>query len=91
MIIILGRCVICKILVANLKVKSQHDLVAKTCLAHNFVIGSRILQPIHRNDHHIEVTCRVQHFGRYLEGQGYSMTLHSNRVRLITSLFEVPF
>jgi len=56
--------------------RSQHDLVAKMCLAHNFVILSRILQLFNRNDHYIEMTCRVQHFGRYLEGQGHSMTLH---------------
>jgi len=29
--------------------------------------------------------------GRYLEGQGHSMTLHQNRVRPITLLFEVGF
>jgi len=28
----------------------------------------------HRNDHHVETTCRAQHLGRYLEGQGHSMT-----------------
>jgi len=32
------------------------------------------------NDHHIEMTCRVQHLGCYLEGQGHSMTLQQNRV-----------
>jgi len=37
------------------------------------------------------MTCRAQHFGRYLEGQGHRMTLQRNRVRPITSLFEVPF
>jgi len=31
----------------------------------------------------------MQHLSCYLEGQGHSMTLHQNRVRLITSLFEV--
>jgi len=31
----------------------------------------------------------VQHLGRYLEGQGHSMTLKQNRVRPITLLFEV--
>ena len=41
--------------------------------------------------HYIGMTCPVQRFGRYLEGQGHSMTLHSNRVRLITALFEVLF
>jgi hypothetical protein len=29
--------------------------------------------------------------GRYLEGQGHSMTLQQNRVRPITSLFKVGF
>jgi hypothetical protein len=33
----------------------------------------------------------VQHLGRYLEGQGHSMTLQQNRVRPIASLFEVGF
>ena len=32
-----------------------------------------------------------KHLGRYLEGQGYSMTLQQNRVRPITSFFEVGF
>jgi len=35
--------------------------------------------------------CRAQHLGRYLEGQGHSMTLQQNRVRPITKLFEVRF
>jgi hypothetical protein len=35
--------------------------------------------------------CRVQHFGRYLEGQGHSMTLKQNRLLPVTSLFEVGF
>ena len=54
-----------------------------------FVIWSRILQLFHRNDHHIETTCRVQHLGCYLEGQGHSMTLHQNRVWPKTLLFKV--
>ena len=33
----------------------------------------------------------AQHLGRYLEGQGHSMTLKQNRVRPITLLFEVEF
>jgi len=37
------------------------------------------------------MTCRAQHLGRYLEGQGHSMTLQQNRVRPITLLFEVGF
>jgi hypothetical protein len=36
-------------------------------------------------------TCRAQHLGRYLEGQGHSITLKQNRVRPITLLFEVGF
>jgi hypothetical protein len=36
-------------------------------------------------------TCRAQHLGRYLEGQGHSMTLNKNRVQPITLLFEVGF
>ena len=55
--------------------RSQHDLAAKSCLANNVVIRSRILQLFHRNDHHIELTCRAQHLGRYLEGQGHSKTM----------------
>ena len=69
--------------------RSQYDLTAKSCLSHNLVIWSLILQ--HRNDHHVERMCCEQHLGRYLEGQGYSMTLQQNRVRPITLLFEVPF
>ena len=34
---------------------------------------------------------RAQHMGRYLEGQGHSMTLQQNCVRPITSLFEVGY
>ena len=67
------------------------DLASKSCPAHNFVIWSRILKLFHRNDRHIETTCRAQHLGRYLEGQGHSMTLHQNRVRTINLLFEVGF
>jgi len=37
---------------------SKHDLAAKFCLAHYFVIWSQILQLFHKNDHHIEVPCR---------------------------------
>jgi hypothetical protein len=70
--------------------RSQHHLEAKSCLAHNFVIWCRILQLFYRNDHHIK-TCCMQHFGCYLEGQGYSTTWQENRVRPITSLFEVGF
>jgi len=71
--------------------RSKHDLAAKLCPAHNFVIWSQILQLFHRIDHHIETMCRTQHLGHYLEGQGQSMTLQQNRVRPITLLFEVGF
>jgi len=71
--------------------RSQHDLVTKSCLAHNFVTGSRISKKIHRNDHHIKTRWRAQNLGRYFEGQGHSMTLQQNRVRPITLLFEVGF
>jgi len=47
--------------------RSQDDLAAKSCLAHNFVIWSSILKLLHRNDHHIEKPCHKQHLGRYLE------------------------
>jgi len=33
----------------------------------------------------------AQHLGRYLEGQGHSVTLKQNCVRPITLLFEVEF
>jgi len=35
--------------------------------------------------------CRKQHLGRYIEGQGHSMTLQQKRVWSITLLFEVGF
>jgi len=71
--------------------RSQHDLSAKLCPAHNFVIWSQILELFYIIDHHIETTCRAQHLFRYLEGQGHSMTFQQNRVRPITLLFEVRF
>ena len=71
--------------------RSQHDLASKSCPAHNFVIWSRILKLFHRNDHHIATTCRAQHLGYDIEGQGHTMTLQQNRVRSITLLFEVGF
>jgi hypothetical protein len=71
--------------------RSQHDLAAKLCPAHNFVIWSRILQLFHRYEHHIETTFHVQYLGRYLEGQGNSMILQWNRVQPITLLFGVGF
>jgi len=33
----------------------------------------------------------AQKLGRYLEGQGHSMTLKQNHVQQITSLFKVGF
>jgi len=71
--------------------RSQRNLAAKSCPAHNFVIGSRILKLLYRNDHHVKTTCRAQHLGPYLEGQGHSATLQQNRVRPITLLLEVGF
>ena len=65
--------------------------VPNLCPAHNFIIWSRILKLFHRNDHHIETTCRVQNLGCYLEGQGHSMTLQQNHFQPITQLFEVRF
>jgi hypothetical protein len=65
--------------------------VLNLCPAHNFVIWSQILKRFHRNHHHIKTTCHAQHLGRFLEGQGHSMTLQQNCVRPITSLFEVGF
>jgi len=35
--------------------------------------------------------CRTQNLGRYLEGQGHSMTLQRNCVLPITLLFDVGF
>jgi len=93
MITILRRCVANNVWVNTIpwRSRSQHDLAAKSSLAHNFVIWSRILQLFHRNDHHIEMACHAQHLGRYLEGQGHSLTLQQNRVRPITLLFKVGF
>ena len=72
--------------------RSQDDLAAKSCLAHNFVnIWSSIFKLLHRNDHHIEKPCRKQHLGRYLECQGHSMTLQQKPVWPKTLLFEVRF
>jgi len=67
----------------SLSVRTSHS-----CPAHNIVIWSRISKLCYRN---VETTCRVQHLGPYLEGQGHSMTLQQNRVRPITLLFEVGF
>jgi len=71
--------------------RSQIDLAAKSCPAHNFVIWSQTSKQFHRNDHHIETTCRVQHLACYLEGQGHSKTFQQNCVRPITLFFEVRF
>jgi len=86
-------CTICKCKFGSLpwRSRSQHDLEAKSCPAYNFVIWSQILKQFHRNDHHIKTTCREQDLGRFLEGQGHSMTLQQNCVRSITWLFKVWF
>ena len=55
------------------------------------LVCSLIFKLFYRNDHHIKIMCRAQHLGRYLEGQGHSMTLNQNCVRPITLLFEVAF
>ena len=70
---------------------SHHDLAAKSCPAHNFVIWSPILKLFHRNDKYIETLCRKQRLGRYLEGQSHSMTFEQNSFRAITLWFEVEF
>ena len=57
--------------VATLKVKVTTWPCSKIVSSYNFVIWSLILKLFHSNDHHIETT---QHLGRYLEGQGHSMT-----------------
>ena len=54
--------------------QSVRPYVPNSCLTHNFVIWSRILQLFHRNDHHIETTCRAQHLGGDLECQGHLST-----------------
>jgi len=70
--------------------RSQHDLASKSCSAHNFVFWSRIW-----NYFTEMITILRPHVGHqlgcFLEGQGHSMTLHQNRVRPITLLFEVGF
>jgi hypothetical protein len=71
--------------------RAVRTYVPNSCPAQNFVIRSWILKLFPRNDNHIETTCRAQHLGRYLEGQGHSMTLQQNRVQPITLLFEVGF
>jgi len=68
--------------------KSQHDLAASSCPTHNFVIWSQISKQLHRNDHHIETTCRVHKLGPY---QGHSTSFQQNCVRPITMLFKVRF
>jgi len=73
------------------RLRSQHDFAAKSCPPHNLVIWSLVLQLWNSNDHHIELTCRAQHLGRYLKGQGHSMTLQQNCLWPITLLFEVGF
>jgi len=71
--------------------RSQHDLSAYLCMAHNFIIWSPILKLFHLNDHLVEMTCRAQHLGRYLKGQDHSMNFQQNSFRPITLWFEVEF
>jgi len=47
-------------------------------------IWSQNLKLFHRNDRHVKTSCRTQYLGRYLKGQGHSMTLKQNQVRPIT-------
>jgi len=78
MITILRRRVARKFGSVPWRSRSQHDLASLWCPAHNFVIWSgilKLLKLLHRNDHRIETTCRTQHVGRYLEGQGHGTTL----------------
>jgi len=91
MITILRRCVVRKSGSLPWRSISQHDLAAKSCLANNFVIWSRISKIFHKNDHHIDAMCCAQHLGLYLEGQGHSMTFQQNSFRPITLWFEVEF
>jgi len=89
MINILSWHVAHNIWVAPWRSRSQHDLAAKSCPANNFVIWSLILNLSHRNDHHIETLCQKQHLGRYLEGQGHSMTLQQKSFWPLTLWFKV--
>jgi len=91
MITILRRRVTRNIRVATLKVKVTAWPCSKIVSTHIFVIWSRISKLFHRNDQHIETTCHTQHLGRYLAGQGHSMTLQQKRVWPKTLLFEVWF
>jgi len=68
-------------IVAGLSVRLY---VPDLCPVHNFVFWSLILKLFHRNNHHIEMTCRAQHLGP-------SMTLQLNCVWPITSVFKVKF
>ena len=80
MITILRRNVACNIWAATLKVKVTAWAVS--------IIVSELF---HINDHHVETTCRAQHLGRYLEGQGHSVTFQQNNFRPITLWFEVEY
>ena len=70
------------------RLRSQRDIAAKSCPAHNFVIWSRVSKIFHKNDHHIETTCRPQMWIATLK---VKVTLQQNRVRPITLWFEVEF
>jgi len=91
MITILRPHVACTNWVTFLTVKVTAWPCIKIVSGLNFVIWSRIFKLFHRNDHHIKTTCRAHQLGCFLEGQGHSKTLHQNRVRPITLLFEVGF
>jgi len=58
MVTILGWHVARKFWSLPWRSRSQHDLDAKSCPAHNFVIWNPILKLFHRNDHHIETPRR---------------------------------
>jgi len=58
--------------------RSQHDLAAKSCPSHNLVFWSLILKLFYRNDNHIEMTCRAQQLGRFLEGQSHTWPCSKN-------------
>jgi len=68
----------------------QHNCVRPITYCCN-VIWSPIQKLYHINDHHVETKCRTQHLGRYLEGQGHSMTFQQNSFRPITLWFKVEF
>jgi len=66
--------------------RSQHDIAAKSCSAHDSFIWSQVLKLFHRNNNHIEATCRAKILRHYLKGRGHNMTLQLNFVWPITLL-----